>query len=174
MYVKILITTPKGTTNTAFAVDEFEKYIAQEVYDNFAESKNISENIKDEFHKDLAINFNDYAPKEKFSVGITEVTTKKPMVDDATMDILTLAEYALNCYKEPAKVLNNISDKLYQHKQLFGGRKLTLNSSDSIKSEKGVLREFYKNFQQQNAKFTEQKSQELISFVREQSQNRGR
>lgn len=162
-YVKILITTPKLEVTSALDVEEFKKYIDNETTNKFTSDKNFTDN------------FNENAPQSKeYKLKILEVTDKKPFVNDATMDRLTLAEYALNCYRDPEEVLNNISDKLYQYKHLFGGRKLKLNSMESIKSEKSALKKYYTDFQKKNAEYTEQKSNELINFVMEQSKQRGR
>lgn len=163
-YVKILITTPKEETTTAFDVEEFKQYIDNDTYNKFTTDKNFTDN------------FNSHAPNNSnYRAEILEVTDTKPFVDDATMDRLTLAEYALNCYSNPENVLDNISDKLYQYKQLFGGRKLQLNNMDSIQHEKNVLNTFYKNLQKASANYTDRKSKELVEFVVEQAnKQRGR
>lgn len=163
-YVKILITTPKGEVTTAFDVEEFKQYIDNDTYNKFTSDKNFIDN------------FNSYAPSNtQYRVKILEITETKPYVDDATMDRLTLAEYALNCYQDPEKVLDNISDKLYQYKHLFGGRKLELNNMSSIQHEKGVLKKYYNDFQRKSAEYTERKSKELVEFVMEQAnKQRGR
>ncbi len=163
-YVKILITTPKEETTTAFDVEEFKQYIDNDTYNKFTTDKNFTDN------------FNSHTPNNSnYRAEILEVTATKPFVDDATMDRLTFAEYALNCYSNPENVLDNISNKLYQYKQLFGGRKLQLNNMDSIQHEKGVLKNYYKDFQQRNAEYTEKKSKELVEIVMEQAnKQRGR
>ena len=162
-YVKILITTPKGETTTAFDVEEFKQYIDNDTYNKFTSDK------------DFADNFNSHAPNNtNYRAEILEITDTKPFVYDATKDRLILAEYALNCYKDPENVLNNIADKLYQYKHLFSNRKLKLNNMDSIQHEKNVLNTFYKNLQKASLNYSERKSQELIDFIQEQANRQQR
>lgn len=160
-YVKILITTPYEEHVSAFGLEEFKCYIEQDILNRFVPDKPFTEN------------FNDNSPcKNDYKVKVLKITDQKPTVDDANMDRLTLAEYAFNCYKDPEKVLSNISDKLYEYNHLFSGRKLTLNSMESIQHEKNALNNFYKNLQKASANYTERKSHELIDFVKDQSNRR--
>lgn len=163
-YVKILITTPIEEHISAFELQEFKSYIEQDIYNKFNPDKTFTEN------------FNKNAPSSiDYRVKIIEETNQKPMVDDSNMDRLTIAEYALNCYSNPEKILNNISDKLYEYSYLFGGRKLELKSMDSIQHEKNALNTFYTNLQKASASYTKTKGIELTDFVQYQAQRqRGR
>ena len=162
-YIKVIIKQGTQETQTAFEFDEFQKYVEKDIYDRFNNDKSFIEN------------FNELAPKANgYSIEATGMSETLTTVNDITMDRLSVAQYAINCYKQPKQVLDNISNEIYKHKYIFNGRKLELNNEDIIKQEKNNLRYFYKDLSKKSAEYTSEKVKEYQEFFEIQKQQKKR